>query len=594
MKPSIKTTLIALLVGLGCLAIFGYFSADNSATATTESAAAKPIYWVAPMDPNYRRDQPGKSPMGMDLVPIFANNDTATKGVVRIDPAVVNNLGVRTALVRADILPSRIETVGYVQFNEDELSHIHPRVEGWIERLFVTTAGDTVVAGEPLYALYSPTLVNAQEELLLALTRKNAVLIDAARERLISLQVPMAAIDRVESAREIARTIIVDAPRSGVVKELAIREGMYVKPGMALMSIASLDQIWVIGEIFEPQAAQVQSGDAVTIHLDFLPGRRWQGRVDYVYPVMNVAARTLRVRIKIDNEDLALRPGMFAKLAIATAEQQPTLVIPREALIRTGRQDRVVLALNEGQFKSVAVQVGAIAGQQVEILAGLAEGDHIVTSAQFLIDSESSKTSDFKRLETPEALMSAGAMSKTAKSAHEHHTMNSVMHSQTVAKPEVAAEVVQGETVSADQTAHDHHQMMGHSAMAVPSSTRDAMDDNGMADHQGMDHAAMQMAPEVSEAPAEVDHQGMDHAAMQMAPEVSEAPTEVDHQEMDHAAMHMAPEVSEAPTEADHQGMDHAAMQMAPEFSEAPTEADHQGMDHSIHQQPPSQREGQL
>ncbi len=463
MKPTIKTTLIALFVGLACLAIIGYFSADNSATATKESAATKPIYWVAPMDPNYRRDQPGKSPMGMDLVPVFSTTNSATKGMVRIDPAVVNNLGVRTALVRTDILPSRIETVGYVRFDEDQFSHIHPRVEGWIEQLFVTAAGDPVVVGEPLYALYSPTLVNAQEEFLLALTRQNAVLIDAARERLLSLQVPAGAIDRIESAREISRTIIVDAPRSGVVNELSIREGMYVKPGMALMSIANWDQVWVIGEIFEPQAAKVQQGDTVTMHLDFLPDRRWQGQVDYVYPVMNVVARTLRVRVKIDNKDLALRPGMFANLSITTAEQQPTLVIPREALIRTGRQDRVVLALEEGQFKSVAVRVGAIAGQQVEILAGLAEGDHIVTSAQFLIDSESSKTSDFKRLETPAALMSAGAMSKIAKNTYEHRTMTAGMHGQTVVKPEVAA-------------------------------------------------------PELSDAPAEVDHQSMDHSNHHQSP----------------------------------------------------------------------------
>jgi Cu(I)/Ag(I) efflux system membrane fusion protein len=360
----------------------------------------KPLYWVAPMDPEYRRDGPGKSPMGMDLVPVYADDARASggSGTVEISPEVINNLGVRTASVSRQPLQPRIRTVGYVQYNEDRLIHIHPRVEGWIERLHVKAAGDPVERGQPLYALYSPQLVNAQEELLLALKRNNELLQKAARDRLLALQMTSEFIDQLERDRKVRQTITFLSPQSGVIDNLNIREGFYVLPGTTLMSVGALDDVWVEAEVFEREASRVRVGQAVTMRLDYLPGRRWQGRVDYIYPSLDEKTRTLRIRLRFANEQRELKPNMFAQIEIDTSEDADTLVVPREAIIRTGSQDRVVLALGEGRFKSIAVSLGRMDERSVEVLDGLKEGDEVVVSAQFLLDSESSKTSDFLRM----------------------------------------------------------------------------------------------------------------------------------------------------------------------------------------------------
>ncbi len=373
----------------------------SSGTQSAEDDVQKPLYWVAPMDPDYRRDGPGKSPMGMDLVPVYAEPETGNQtGAVTIAPNVVNNLGVRTATVTRGVYEPEIRTVGHVAFDENQLVHIHPRVEGWIETLHVKAEGDPVTAGGALFDLYSPTLVNAQEELLLALNRNNPALIDAALQRLAALEVPQSAIDELRRTRSVSHTIRIFAPQSGVVQTLAVREGMYVSPGMNVMTIGPLDHVWVVGELYERQALLVGPGDEISLTLDYLPGREWQGRIDYVYPSLNESTRTVRVRAVLDNGDGALKPGMFGELGIRSARtSEPTLLIPREALIRTGTRNRVVLALAEGKFKSVAVRPGLIGREQAEILEGLEEGDRIVISAQFLIDSESSKTSDFRRMD---------------------------------------------------------------------------------------------------------------------------------------------------------------------------------------------------
>ncbi len=367
-------------------------------TATTESK--EPLYWVAPMDPNFKRDKPGKSPMGMDLVPVYEEGGSGedAPGTVRISPTVVNNLGVRTAPVIQGRLPSTLRTVGYVQYNEDEMTHVHPRVEGWIEALYVKAEGETVEEGKPLYTLYSPMLVNAQEELILALNRGNQRLINAAEERLRALNVPATVIRQLKDAREVQRTMTVHARASGVIDNLNVREGMFIKPGDRVLSIASLEEVWVIGEVFESQLSALDAGNRVVMTLDYMPGRQWTGRVDYVYPEINPKTRTARVRMRFDNSDGALLPGMFAGLEVQGERRERRMLVPRESIIRTGQSDRLVLALEEGAFKSVNVSVGRIGEQYAEILKGAKPGDTVVTSAQFLIDSESSKTSDFQRM----------------------------------------------------------------------------------------------------------------------------------------------------------------------------------------------------
>lgn len=374
----------------------------SSAGPVDERGAAEPIYWVAPMDPDYRRDKPGKSPMGMDLVPVYA--DTASEsvagpGTISVHPTVVNNLGVRTAkTIRAPLQPT-IRTVGYVQYDEDRLIHIHPRVEGWIEKLYIKSSGDPVVKGQALYELYSPELVNAQEEYILALSRDNNRLIRAAHERLQALQLSAALVHELRRTRTVKQTITFYAPQDGVVENLEIREGFFVQPGTTLMAIGSLAEVWVEAEIFERQAMLVAVGMPVVMTLDYLPGREWRGVVDYIYPTLNQQTRALRVRLRFDNSDGVLRPNMYTQVVLRGASDTERLLVPREAVIRTGNQDRVVLALGEGRFKSIAVILGRLDEHHAEILDGLAEGDTVVTSAQFLLDSESSKTADFGRLE---------------------------------------------------------------------------------------------------------------------------------------------------------------------------------------------------
>lgn len=434
-----KMSLIIFILGMAIVAAATHYLTlsmlNDSALRADQSGPPEknePLYWVAPMDPNYKRDKPGKSPMGMDLVPVYAEDGDGSDsgpGTIKISPEVVNNLGVRTATVEWQRLHSMIRTVGYVQYDEDRLIHIHPRVKGWIEKLHVKASGDPVTAGQALYELYSPELVNAQEELVLALNRENERLISAAEDRLRALQLSNALISELKNSREVKQNITFYSPQAGVVDNLNIREGFFVQPGTTLMSIGSLADVWVEAEVFERQAALVEVGMPVTMTLEYLPNREWHGQVDYVYPTLDEKTRTLRVRLRFDNADGKLQPNMFAQVVIHADSDADTLIAPREAIIRTGNQDRVVLALGEGRFKSVAVKLGRLDENSVEIVDGLAAGETIVTSAQFLLDSESSKTSDFKRMEStedqPPKTVWTGA---TITSVMPDHRMVSVSH----------------------------------------------------------------------------------------------------------------------------------------------------------------------
>jgi len=431
-----------VLVGLG------------SSSLRMQSTEAQPLYWVAPMDPNFKRDKPGLSPMGMDLVPVYADGENSggkdSPGTIRINPNVVNNLGVKTAKVQRKALDITIKTVGYVQYNEDTLVHVHPRVEGWIEVLNVKAAGEYVEKGEPLFALYSPELVNAQEEFLLAVKRANRNLMAAAKSRLQALQMPKIAIDKLVESEKVQQTVVFNAPQTGFVDNLNIREGFYVKPGMTLMSIAALNEVWVDAEIFERQSNLVKLGLPVVMTMEYLPGKTWEGHVDYIYPTMDTRTRTLRARLRFSNEDYFLKPNMFAQVSIFTGRtamhanshedmhaaqaDKLNIVVPSEAVIRTGLQNRVVLALGDGKFKSVEVQIGNVveividsnalqSGNYTQILSGLMDGDTVVTSAQFLLDSESSISSDFTRiggeLDRSDAALDQG-------DAGQMHTMSSM------------------------------------------------------------------------------------------------------------------------------------------------------------------------
>lgn len=398
MKNIVRTlTVVSLAIAVGI--VIGRSLVRESVSDQTSGAdAKKPLYWVAPMDAGYRRDKPGKSPMGMDLIPVYAS-DSGDAGTVVISPRVENNLGVRSASVKLASLAQQINTVGFIHFDEDRIHHIHSRVEGWIGSLAVTSTGDPVKKGQLLFELYSPELVNAQEELLAAQRSGNKSLQNAAREKLLAFGVSMEQIQALSRRKTALQYLPFHADRSGYVSELDVRHGMFVSPQKKILSIGTLDSVWVIAEVFERQAGWVKPGQRVTMTAQSHSGRSWEGTVDYIYPVLDKKTRSMRVRIQIPNVDEALQPNMFVSLSIFDEGGADVLTIAREALIRTGATTRVVQALGDGHFKSVPVKVGRESAGRVEILAGLSVGDAVVTSAQFLIDSESNVDADLARIE---------------------------------------------------------------------------------------------------------------------------------------------------------------------------------------------------
>jgi len=364
------------------------------------------LYWVAPMDPNYRRDKPGKSPMGMDLEPVYSDGDNGndpgeTGAVVKISSAVENNLGVRTAKVESGNLWRKINTVGYVGFDESKLTHIHLRVDGWIEKLAVKIEGDRVKKGQRLFDIYSPKLVNAMEEYVQALRSNNKRLISASRSKLKSLGINNKQINDVEKTRKVPQAISIYASQDGIVTMLTVREGMYVKPTNRVMTLTDLSSVWVLAEVFESQSAWVELGQSADVELSFIPGRTWEGKVDYVYPILDAKNRTLKVRLRFENPGETLKPNMYANVSIYGGAKENTLSVPREALLRSGGSERLIVAKGNGRFAQRMVVAGLESGDFIEILSGINAGEKVVTSAQFLIDSEASLKASLERMTDP-------------------------------------------------------------------------------------------------------------------------------------------------------------------------------------------------
>ena len=395
MRRRIAFSGVLLLLGLAlgyAIAVFGPFSADRGAPmAEADTTERKILYWVAPMDPNFRSDRPGKSPMGMDLIPVYEGEDPGDEtGSIRIDPSVVNNIGVQTARAEAAALNPPISTVGRILYDEERVIHIHLRSEGWIERLAVRAVGEPVEKGDLLFDVYSPDLVNAQAEFLQVLRGGRANLIEAARERLRALDISEGQIDELETTRAVRQYVNFYAPISGAVTELNVADGQFVKPETEIMALADLSVVWLISDVFESQVDRIRVGATVRARSKFEPGEELVGTVDYIYPDLEPVTRTVPVRTVLSNSDNRLKPGMFMTVRIAGAQRPEATIIPRQALIRTGRQERVIVALGDGRFEPRLVESGIEADGMIEILQGLEPGTVVVTSGQFLIDSESS------------------------------------------------------------------------------------------------------------------------------------------------------------------------------------------------------------
>jgi Cu(I)/Ag(I) efflux system membrane fusion protein len=367
---------------------------DEGAQSEGEREVA---YWVAPMDPDYRRDEPGKSPMGMDLIPVYVDEITEA-GQVRVSNPIQQQMNLRTATARRDRLWRRIDTVGRVQPDESAIHHLHPRVEGWIRHVDVTSVGERIEAGQRLFTLYSPRLVNAQDEFLQALRRGEDVLIESAAERLRTLGVQPEFIDALRSRRTAVENVPWFARHDGIVLELGARHGMYVEPGDMILETVSLDRVWVIADVFARHSDWLASGHPAEIRTAYRPGTTFESRIDYVYPLLDEATRTVRVRLPVDNDQGQLKPGMWADVRIFAGPVDDQLIVPREAVIRTGRSERVVLRIDDERFAVRDVVTGMESGDYVAIVEGLEAGDTVVTSGQFLLDSEASQNAGEQRL----------------------------------------------------------------------------------------------------------------------------------------------------------------------------------------------------
>ncbi len=394
------------------------------------------LYWRAPMDPNFTSDQPGKSPMGMDLVPVYADEAGAPpEGAVRLDPTFVQRIGVRTTPVERRDIAQTIRTVGTLAHNDKQIAWINTKFDGWIENVAVNYLGETVEKGQVLFDIYSPQLVTTQREYLQAVRYAERLeasrypevaararsLVESARARLRFWDVTDQQIEALEAEQTPPRTLSVVSPVTGVVvdKMDEALDGMYVRPGMNLYKVADLTTIWVDVEIFEHQVEAMRIGQRAEVELPYVPGRPYTGFVRFLYPHFNEETRTMTVSIELANPDLTLRAGMYANVTFDVPVARNTLTVPEEAVIRSGTRELVVLELSRGLFRVAEVTLGASGDGVFEVRDGVAEGDRIVVSAQFLIDSESNLTQAIRALDDEPAEEETEA--PAAGMTHRHH-----------------------------------------------------------------------------------------------------------------------------------------------------------------------------
>lgn len=370
-------------------------------TALEHAAKHLDPKYVCPMHPQIIRDQEGTCPIcGMDLVAKLIDPNAGKRPTVEISNAVINSMGVRTAAARRTTLWKYIESVGRVDYDETRLTHIHPRTTGWMETLNLRAEGEPVKRGQLIGRFYSEEILSAQVDFLIALDQPGSkTKVEKARNRLRLLGVTERTITTIQQRQETMNAVPVVSTANGVVTMLGAREGMYVTPGMEVVTIADLSRVWVLVDIYEHQIDWLQEGLSAEIRVPAYPGRVWEGKVEYLYPELDPVARTLQVRLSFDNPDGLLKANMFAEAVIYGGPKRDALAVPAEAIIETGERTSVVLALGDGRFQPVDVVTGMAAGDQVEILSGLKAGDEVVVSGQFLIDSESSLQASFQRMD---------------------------------------------------------------------------------------------------------------------------------------------------------------------------------------------------
>ena len=392
----------------------GYWAAKRHAGATSPNAdqqARKVLYWHDPMVPGTRFDKPGKSPfMDMQLVPVYADETSAggSTGVV-VYSRTLQNLGVRTARVSLDSFAPAFDVVGIVKPDERRIEVLQSRAAGWVERLVMRAVNDPVQQGQTIAEIYSPDIVAAQEEFLLvkksgAEGDRSEQLLHAAHARLQLLGLSEAQIDALDKSGQVQRRVALTAPANGIISELNVRQGSYVPAGGTIMTMTDLSTVWVIAEVAESQSGSIKPDTDAEIHFAALPGKVFPAKVESLYPAITSATRSLKLRIILDNVNGELRPDMFATITLRTPEQAKVLIVPSEAVIATGTRNVVIVAEGDGKFVPVEVIPGRERDGQTEILNGLSEGQTVVSSGQFLIDSESSLKTMLKRFEAAPAV----------------------------------------------------------------------------------------------------------------------------------------------------------------------------------------------
>jgi len=416
--------LAGLLGGYMGMSLWSFQGADRLrgfSLTTTESVAAengpkagmidpksgkKIKYWVAPMDPTYIRDEPGKSPMGMDLVPVYEEEgeEKEPTSTIRIDPVTMQNMGVRFGRVQRKSLIKTIRTVGNVTHDETKIYTVNTKFNGWIEKLYVDFEGEKVRKGQPLFDIYSPELLSAQEEYLLALQQDKSLssssypsiregaqrLLEAARTRLRYWDLTEEQISEIERTGKTRKTVTIYSPAGGVVIKKNAFDGHYVKEGEHQYEIADLSRVWVDVDIYEYELPWVRQGMPAEMDLAYIPGKRFYGKVLYIYPYLNAKTRTATLRLEFANPGYELKPDMYANIYLKSIVAKDSLVIPQEAVIDSGVRKVVFVAKGKGKFEPRDVRLGAEGNEdEYQVLGGLGEGEEIVLSAQFMLDSES-------------------------------------------------------------------------------------------------------------------------------------------------------------------------------------------------------------
>jgi Cu(I)/Ag(I) efflux system membrane fusion protein len=414
MKTARRTVLLGA-TAVALVASAGAWTACRRRASTQSplpsAAAASPdrkiAFYRSPMDPSVRSSTPARDSMGMDFVPVYDDelqpSAVAGRALVSLSPERRRTLGLRSEPVRRLELQRTIRTVGRVAADERRLHHVHTKLEAYIEHLYVDYTGKFVRKGEPLASLYSPELVATQQEYLLAWRARGQLasssipsvaqggvdLLAAARQRLLLLDVRPADITRLESTGEVRRTLDLYSPVSGYVTQKTALHGMRVTAADTLFDIADLSHLWVLADVYEADLPAVRVGMPAEVGLSYLPGRTWRGLVTYIAPVVEEKTRTIKVRVEVDNADGQLKPEMFADVALRTALGEG-LVVPESALLKTGERTLAFVDHGDGGLEPREVRVGAKVAEGVQVLAGLAEGERVVTAANFLLDSESS------------------------------------------------------------------------------------------------------------------------------------------------------------------------------------------------------------